>query len=223
MQLAANKKSTGGLIGRLFHPLGCPNKISGRRQMSDSGLVNKLGAEPDQNGLGDLAETLCSETLRIAEIRDHVIPGAGSQQPSPRSRIRAPEIEYEIGSRAGHIFFVNGHELTVDVVINLSRFPYQFEGVRNCPVVAAHRTSLITGDTSPIRHPEGVRMVALLLKINLCRAVTVVQESGANLPAYLYRHVFCPPESAVEETIQGSGLPTHDAAQRGLCQRKADT
>ena len=68
MQLAANKRSTGGSIGRcdgLFHPaLRFPNKIWGRPQISDSGLVNKLGAELRKNGLGDLAETLLDSQLR---------------------------------------------------------------------------------------------------------------------------------------------------------------
>jgi hypothetical protein len=106
------------------------------------------------NGCEVSIEVVMSVLGRITEIRRYVIPGAGSQQPSPGRRISAPEIEHEIRSGAGHIFSVNCYELSVDVVINLSRFPYQFERVGDRPVVAAHRTSLISIDARPVCNPE---------------------------------------------------------------------
>ncbi len=94
---------------------------------------------------------------------------------------------------------MDGYQGSIDVVIDLQRFPYHLYDVRTGPNVTACGAGFVITRAHPVCHPECVRQVAFLLDIYFCRVVAVIQESGTYPSAYLHRNILCPLERAVQE------------------------
>ena len=62
---------------------------------------------------------------------------------------------------------------SIDVVIDLSRFPYNLHNVRRGRHITADRAGLFMTRANPICHPECVRQIAFLLDIYFRRALAM--------------------------------------------------
>src|SRR5207253_11440351 len=101
---------------------------------------------------------------------------------------------------------------SIDVVIDLSRFPYDFHDVRSGSGVTTNWAGYVLARADPICHPKCIRQVAFLFDIYFRRALVIVKEASADLSAFLYRDILCPLKSAIQKAIQGSYLGANNAA-----------